>query len=202
MGDTHAKPILQRYNMTGISRSIHVGDVGIGFGVDEDILKLYQEMPGKHTFIRGNHDNLSVIKEKFSDYWHQDGSYEKETSMFFVGGAKSVDSFNRIEGKNWWPDEEVDEKEFDKLILKYAYAKPSIVVTHDIPIQAAAKMYDNHEPFDSVTARKLSEMYEAHQPKLWVAGHWHRKRIRDVYGTKFVVCPMDSFFDIDINYFK
>lgn len=204
MGDTHGKPILQKQNMSGVSRSIHVGDMGIGFDgtVDENLLKLYQETDGRHRFIRGNHDNLSLIKDKFSDYWIPDGTYKPDDDMFLVGGAYSKNKYSLKEGVTWWPDEELSEEEFDKILFKYAYYKPSIVVSHDLPSEAAFKMYDNYDPVVSVTSTYLSKMLEVHQPKLWVAGHWHRKRIREIYGTTFVVCPMDSFYDIDISHFN
>jgi Icc-related predicted phosphoesterase len=47
------------------------------------------------------------------------------------------------------------------------------VFSHDAPQQAAENIFTHKNPDATNTSKLLQEMFEAHQPKVWVFGHWH-----------------------------
>ncbi len=204
IGDTHGKFNTMGIMMQQARKSIHVGDVGIGFTKygDRNIFKKYDTISGDHTFIRGNHDKLFNIKHHFKDYWNKDGSYDADNDIFFVGGAWSIDKRYRTENVDWWKDEEIHEGLFDRILSSYSIIKPSIVVSHDIPKHITPYLYKfgyYDTIYSNTTNVYLERMFYAHQPKLWICGHWHDKSVKNVLGTDFVVVGMDSCIDIDLD---
>lgn len=105
IGDVHAKFDEYFDIAKGVERSVQVGDFGVGFFKDEDYARHNLSVLGQdHRFIRGNHDDPQKCKT-FSNYI-VDGFVHED--IMFVGGAKSVDAINRVEGTSWWKDEELD----------------------------------------------------------------------------------------------
>ena len=45
----------------------------------------------------------------------------------------------------------------------------------------------------------FQNMFERHQPKLWLFGHWHTPFDETVDGTRFVCLPELATIDIDIE---
>lgn len=183
--------------------TIQIGDFGQGFafnsGRDDDIRAFLKDNP-QHRFIRGNHDNPAVVKTS-AGYIH-DG--HAEDNMMFVGGAWSIDYAWRTPQVSWWEDEEVSIKKFDAILDLYDAIRPDIMVTHDAPTIAAKEMiFDTGkirgEQYDTRTADYLSEMFEIHQPKLWIFGHWHFNVMKDIQGTKFVCVNELDWVDVDLE---
>ena len=181
VGDVHGKFRPYKKIIKGVSKSIQVGDMGVGFykyGADREVYPdqnpPYDSMAkGNHRFIRGNHDNPRVCAAH--DFWIPDGT--AEDGIFYVGGASSIDKEYRTEGMDWWPDEELSYEKLQEVIDHYAEVKPEIVISHECPDRIASdyltwvnrvKIQDG-----SRTRQALDRMYEIHQPRLHIFGHWH-----------------------------
>ena len=182
LGDVHGKFRSYKRIIRDVPRSIQVGDMGVGFyyyDVDREI-KASQNPPydsmskGDHRFIRGNHDNPRVCATQ--RFWIPDASVVD--GIFLMGGAHSIDREYRTEGLDWWADEELSYEELSRAIDVYASTKPDVVITHECPDRVAneylawankAKIMDG-----SRTRQALDRMYEIHQPRLWLFGHWHQ----------------------------
>lgn len=194
IGDVHGKFSQYRRILKNSPPSIQVGDMGVGF------LKWphgdpYQNPPfdlmvkGSHRFIRGNHDNPSACRRH--SRWIEDG--HDENGIMFIGGALSVDRAWRIEGFDWWPDEELPVEALNILTDYYTELKPRIMITHDCPEEIAQEMgrrslrIEKLDPrFASRTRQAFQSMWSAHSPELWVFGHWHHSADFTVNGTRFV----------------
>jgi Icc-related predicted phosphoesterase len=142
----------------------------------------------KHLIIGGNHDNYDI----FHTYPHflSDYGYVVDFNgidFFYYRGAYSIDRQYRTIGIDWWANEEVKIEGFMKARELYRQIKPDIMITHDCPefmvlqyIGANARVYQNS------TNWALNELYNIHQPKIWIHGHYHVSKTT-VYGdTKFV----------------
>jgi hypothetical protein len=172
----------------GADMTIQVGDFGIGFGREEELANVDWN---KNKFIRGNHDNPSMCKE-FAGYV-SDGSVVLGTSIFCVGGAFSIDRADRVEGEDWWPDEEMGYEACCEALESYATLKPDVVVSHDCP--SVALPYTYGDPVSSTTSF-LNTLLKIHAPKLWVFGHYHRDVEKLIYPTRFVC--VKSYIDIEV----
>lgn len=156
-------------------RSIQVGDMGIGFkGVG------LHEMSQEHKWFRGNHDNPTKCREHVN--YLGDYGYLPEDKLFWLAGAYSIDRNYRVEGVSWWNDEELSIEELGKAVNLYEETKPEYVLTHECPSEAAIFMLQSligqyfngkKDCANSRTAQALQLMYEIHQPKEFVFGHYH-----------------------------
>ncbi len=185
VGDIHAKyqeylHLLKRY--AGVS-SVQIGDFGIGFVP-------VPEIPDNAWFFRGNHDNPELARQHpnyLGDYGVRimDG-----IKFFFVSGAWSIDQRMRIEGRDWWPEEELSIPELNASLDLYIEEKPDIVLTHDGPNVATDLILNRFslhktKPIPTRTTQALDAMWEAHQPKKWIFGHWHINWKQQIENTQF-----------------
>lgn len=217
IGDIHGKWLRYADLIYPGTESVQVGDFGWGFTdhntyVIEDaearraMHPLDRRTPpemavefamslGKHRYIRGNHDNPAACLR--SKYWIPDGLVENNT--MYVGGAYSIDRDWRIEGYDWWCDEELSMTQLEQIINLYEIAQPEIMVTHDCPDGVAHALFDFYAKFEagSRTRQAFDTMFEIHQPKLWLFGHWHEPRDEVINGTRFVCIPELCYIDID-----
>lgn len=174
--------------------SIQVGDMGLGFRHigDHKDGEFTQNPPhakmkaGNHRFIRGNHDNPGECKK--NSQWIVDGTIEGD--MMFIGGAPSVDKEYRTPDYTWWHDEELSDAELANLIGLYVTVKPRVMITHTCPAEMANAVMVQHRQ-DRIgeicrTERAFQNMFAAHQPELWVFGHWHHTVDYVLNKTRFV----------------
>lgn len=209
IGDVHGK--FNRYErlIEDVPFSIQVGDMGVGFlRLREGMLTPSSNPPfdamskGRHLFIRGNHDNPEVCKRH--KYYIPDGTL-LDDKIFCLGGATSIDKAYRVEGIDWWRDEELSYEELDKLIVRYAELKPSVVCTHEAPQSIANEIlaaFNKTKIGDSSNTRDaLERMFYLHQPKYWVFGHWHQSMSFERNGTKFQCLNELESVDIDLEEF-
>jgi DNA repair exonuclease SbcCD nuclease subunit len=191
IGDTHAK-FLEYKTILPEFESVVVGDFGIGFGVNPISVS-----NTKDKFIRGNHDNPELCKKQHN--WIPDGHVDGK--IFYVGGARSTDIAMRIEGKSWWPEEELSMPEFYQIMDTYEQAKPAIVVSHDAPDPINHYILGYHNWDMSRTNQKLGSMFYLHKPKLWLFGHHHKRFNMEMDGCQFVCIPELGHIDIDVDSF-
>ena len=165
-------------NNTDSEHIIQVGDYGVGFsGVEWDKKADQFNKENNIRFIRGNHDSPDQCKTM--ETWIPDGHVEN--GIMFVGGAWSIDQHRRIPGVSWWHDEELSDRAFDHIIEKYLDEKPEVMVTHDCPHNIAQLIFYHLGYIKKTrTSGWFEYMYERHQPKAWIFGHWHEKHYRRV----------------------
>lgn len=185
--------------------SVQVGDFGLfgGKWADEENywMNLIQTKdPGfSHNFIRGNHDNPTLVKE--TPRYIPDGTIhydERGRTVMYIGGAASIDKVSRVEGKTWWAEEGLTFHELFELHDIYDAVKPDRMVTHDCPESIAGTLFYPHYKFDksSVTRQCFDSMFSTHKPKEWIFGHWHSQRLETVQGTKFICLGINQILEV------
>lgn len=177
--------------------SIQVGDLAGDYSELSDI------DPEFHRVVAGNHDNLPKLSQHFlGDYGTCSiPCNNARLDVFYVRGAASIDRAMRIEGLNWWPDEELSESLHSSVLETYSIAQPRIVVTHDCPselIPSVATLDEDIQP--SQTNELLQRMLEIHAPQWWFFGHHHKNWVfQHPRGTRFVCLGSLAYFDFDEN---
>jgi calcineurin-like phosphoesterase family protein len=201
IGDVHGHigPYLEL--LQDCDESIQVGDLGMGFltGRKEAALdSLWEDSADVHRFIRGNHDDPGRCKE--SPGWIKDGTYDPNTGMMLVGGALSIDKDFRTPGVSWWHDEELSSQEFYRVEQIYITKLPRIMVTHDAPDKVTDVLFKDFKShsFPSRTSVTFQDMFEFHQPDIWIFGHWHQSAAMVIDGTQFICLAELETFDFDL----
>lgn len=191
IGDIHGDYGAYQQIIDGCESSIQVGDFGIGF-INDGF-----ERTESHRFIRGNHDDPGKCKD--NKHWIPDGT--SHAGFFCVGGGFSIDRAWRIEGKSWWPDEELSQKEMYKILDDYEKIKPDYVISHEGPGDVIERMFHDKtlmRPF-SRTSQMLDAMFFIHQPKVWFFGHWHESRHYILNQTDFICLGINAYTDVNID---
>lgn len=98
-----------------------------------------------------------------------------------LGGAFSIDSDLRTEGKDWWADEEPTLEEAQRLIEDGVV---DILVTHDAPLSVPLKS-DLKLPVSLIeranqTRILLDDVVAKLKPPHLIAGHWHQRLIHEM----------------------
>ena len=104
-------------------------------------------------------------------------------SFVSLGGAPSVDLHTRVEGRDWWPQEQMTQVDVDHTIAG-GYA--DVMVTHDAPgppwatrpvetILATNPMgWPNHAlEYARIGRERVTEAFLGVKPRLLVHGHYH-----------------------------
>lgn len=182
---------------------IILGDFGLVFHnhrtqEEQYWLEWLNDKPWTTLFFRGNHDNepklRSDLKEvsglgdtlaqidDFSIYRLLDGHvYSIHGNTFFIlGGAHSVDRGRRIEGRDWWPTEEMTFLE-QKIVfqnLKLHRWKFDYILSHDAPSYVRDILHSHHLE-TSGTVRMLDQIFldRKLEFKHHYFGHHHMDRI-------------------------
>lgn len=208
IGDIHGNT--RRYvdiaNESPDGISIQVGDFGMGFSIDYDILT---KLNGENYFIRGNHDSpnkcheyLNFGKNNTRLSWVEDGMiWNYRNKLFlFIGGAFSIDQERRVDGVSWWHDEELTINQFNIIIDKISkYPRFDYIITHDCPELGCKKIdkyYKNFTHWNSRTRHALQSILEINQPKHWIHGHWHISKNYKLGKTKVYSLAEYGFIDI------
>lgn len=190
--------------------SIQVGDMGF------DYKPLSVLDPEKHRFFAGNHDNFddTVNLMRYGFNARGFGEYNfNGFKFFYVSGGFSIDwklrqsHYFKTGVKTYWDNEELSLKSMIAALEEYKAAKPEIVITHECPRSICKRVGDNEilkrfgynpETFSTRTSELLEAMFQAHQPKTWVFGHYHRDWSDVVNGTHFVCLNELSYMDMEI----
>ena len=178
-------------------RTIQLGDFGYGFFNGEEMERYVSSVEGEHKFIRGNHDNPDLCWE--SPFHLGDWGFDTDESMFWVGGADSIDKDFRTPGVSWWSEEQLDEDSLEDAFNFYVKTKPKLMLTHDCPwsLYTDSLTYKNLAP-PSRTALWLQKMFEEHQPERWYFGHHHKSLKFENNGCKFTCLNELEYEDIEI----
>lgn len=199
IGDIHGNFYDYQLLASEVQESVQIGDFGIGFYSDywHDRVADWQLDNPKHRFIRGNHDNLQKCLEMPG--FIKDGTLKDRT--MFVGGAFSIDRAARVEGETWWADEELSILDFYHIHQLYLDNKPEIMVTHDCPTKASVEMFWGSglirgKKLETRTDQALQAMWEMHQPKYWVFGHYHHTMTYKIGNTTFICVGENDYVDL------
>jgi predicted phosphodiesterase len=192
IGDVHGKHDAYRdliYRTNGYT--LQLGD----FGFKYDILQNVDST--KHLILLGNHDNYDICYK----YPHFLGDYGytslNKIEFFYYRGAYSIDRMYRTIGIDWWEREQVNIEGFMKARELYRQQKPDIVITHDCPETIAYQMIPpGQRVYQNNTNWALQELFNIHEPKLWIFGHYHKSRTIMGGRTKFVCLDELETYDI------
>jgi Icc-related predicted phosphoesterase len=134
----------------------------------------------KHRINFGNHDDYTYLNAA-----HSLGDWSvSKNGIMTVRGADSIDKYRRIEGLDWWPNEELNYDQMKHAIDTYILTKPKIMITHNCPREVSNDLFGIMEK--SITTNGLQAMLEYHQPDLWVFGHHHKSKNEVINGTRFI----------------
>ena len=167
---------------------VQLGDLGIGFLKTEFVLA---NTPKNFRFFVGNHDNRTLANTMPACL----GDFGEFENIFFVSGAHSIDRFDRIEGKSWWPDEELSYSQAMNCLTLWEKSDKDIIVSHDTTQSFVEKfmlIYDR-----SITRSLLQRMIEVRKPKMIVFGHHHRRYEVDHEGIQYRGVAAGGTFILD-----
>jgi hypothetical protein len=194
IGDAHGKIklLMRKVAQAEPHPTFQLGDMGIGFkGVG------FGKQRETFKWFRGNHDNPAKCRA-YHNYLGDYGTLEVEgRNIFYLAGAYSIDAQWRTPGETWWEDEELSWEELDKAYALYAETKPDLVISHECPSEIGRRLLAGllndyqmakTDCCTSRTSRALQRMFDVHQPKDWVFGHYHIDQELSVNGTKFRCC--------------
>lgn len=194
LGDIHGdvKPVYNiLLNTPQNHKLIQLGDFGFRSTYDLHLPKLPYD---RLRILGGNHDEWpSLVKWQHALPRY---GFEKwgNTGVFWVAGAYSIDKSQRIEGADWWKEEELNYKETDACIEEYTtFAQDGqidVVLSHDCPINVGLAVLGEW-PKETHTSKLLYELWKIHEPREWYFGH-HHKRFRKKVGNTMFRC-------LDIN---
>jgi predicted phosphodiesterase len=192
IGDVHGK--YERYVNMARKRpsTLQIGDLGFKYNC------LANLDPENHKFIPGNHDNYDIVRK-----WpHCLGDYGMRSlggvDFFFYRGAYSIDRQYRTVGIDWWEDEQLKIEDFMDAREIYREARPEIVITHDCPeIVASMMLPPGSRLYQNITGWALQEMFNIHQPRTWIFGHWHVSRQISHGDTNFVCLDELEHIELD-----
>lgn len=184
--------------------SFQLGDLGFDYSYMAGRLD-----PKYHKVLGGNHDNYSTNKK--GEFCRQPPhflgdfgvhSVDGVGDFFYVRGGDSIDKDARVEGEDWWPDEQLSEARLDEAINVYGKIEPTMVITHECPARicdlvSTMSTWNGKKIQPSLTARALDLMWSGHKPALWVFGHHHRMWEMRLGPTKFVCLPELGVMDFD-----
>ena len=155
IGDVHGKVMSLASLVNPLDKDdliFQVGDLGFEHSLNKtrELLKHpnFFVVPGNHDYFPevGNAPYLNMVEDFIVD----------NNTLMTIGGANSIDKYHRIEGRDWFRDEEI------------TYA-------------ASISILENH----SFTRKFLDALFEIHQPDGWFFGHHHKSMEGILNGTYF-----------------
>lgn len=188
IGDCHSKIYTYKSIAEQHQFTVQLGD--FGFYQEYRLLRDSGLNPAFNKILLGNHDdyaNRDVIRQfDLGDF----GIYR---DIFFIRGGSSIDVKYRKEYINYWPEENLEFRDFKNALALYDVIKPRIVISHTCPNSIAEKMFG---PLDAdswgldsnwkcTTQVALDSFLEVWQPSLWVFGHFHQTKTMKAGNTKF-----------------
>lgn len=218
-GDCHQKyekifNFIKRFELTEDDIIIVCGDMGLFWDADQKDAQYWIEeyekrCNGVHLFwIDGNHENFDII-----DSWKCEKiMYDNSTHIhyiprgcttwlngkrcLFMGGADSIDRFWRKDFIEWWPQEQITQKQIDDVSIEYY----DYIFTHCGPYTEVFKnrgflytLGNVNENNAIHTSEKMLDQI-AHNIDFghWYFGHYHQ----DIKLDKKYTCVFNDFIEI------
>lgn len=133
-----------------------------------------------HKWLGGNHDFYpnDQFKQSLGDFgfWN---------NLFFVRGAKSIDRAHRIEGVDWFREEELSYSQMSKCYDLFDQHRPDFVISHTCPQSISESVFGFSDK--NSTSIFLEDLFQLHQPKVWIFGHMHTN-ITHYAGDTIFIC--------------
>lgn len=205
IGDVHGKYKEYLAITDKVDASIQIGDLGYQNHLVEFKHK-------NHKFITGNHDNHETDYNLKNCLGRFGFTKLKGFKFFFVSGGFSIDKKFRQNAhftgkwpKTYFENEELSYKECNDCLDLYTKTRPEIVLSHEAPRSIVNRFTNqdilanygfNPSTFTTSTSELLSQMFEIHQPKLWIFGHYHRSWREIINGTQFIL--LDELETVEI----
>jgi len=160
---------------------IQIGDLGFDYSTLDNV------DPDKFKIVSGNHDNMDKIihiPHYLGDYGY---TSVNSVNFFYYRGAYSIDRQYRTIGIDYFEDEQLSIEQFMQARELYRKIKPDIVLAHDCPDFMVSRYIGPHSRiYENITNWALGELYNIHQPKLFIHGHYHVSKTTQYGDTKFV----------------
>ena len=145
-------------------------------------------------FCDGNHEDHHSLQKKVKKcqttkiipnvYYQPRGSVLDigGYKILFFGGASSIDKHLRTPGFDWFPEENITEKDLQNLPPENT--KIDIVISHTCPTEFNIKddLYNGHD-FNRIA---LSHILHTFKPNLWFFGHWHKAKVGAYDNTVYI----------------
>ena len=186
IGDVHGKLDQYKKIVLGAERygdkTISLGDNGFeSEWLDGE--KFLSGLDGgleNHKWLAGNHD----FYPNYPRFGQSLGDFGVWNDVFFIRGAESIDRHRRIEGRDWFREEELNYLEGFNCFKLYEQTKPDFVVSHTCPSLIKEDIFGYTD--NDCTSSLLQQLFEIHQPKIWVFSHMHNSIIYSHLNTTFV----------------
>jgi predicted phosphodiesterase len=193
VGDTHgieadARAAIEAAELREVDYIVQLGDFAYGF--DPKFMELWEFAPCPVYFLRGNHDDVGVLKHLAGslvgpdpvEVWENvhylpDGCtvHLGGSKVAVLGGAVSIDRANRVEDVSWWREECTRADAVIELITNHHQA--DVLLTHDAPegIPAVQRRIGGFPayPETQVNRRLLREAFDHLRPAMLAHGHYH-----------------------------
>ena len=193
IGDVHGK--LNSYYKIILQEkpehSIQLGD--FGFKKHHDWFLGTMDI-SRHKIVFGNHDYYPYLDKPYSLGDYSTIVLPDGRKLMTIRGAWSIDQNQRIQGVDWFREEEMSIVEWNGCINVYEQFKPDIVVSHDAPFSINKSFYGIYEP--NRTSMGLDTCFEIHQPAKWIFGHHHKPKTERVNKCKFTCLGELQFIKI------
>lgn len=192
IGDIHGNMNEWDAIRKGCEYSVQLGDLGVGF------VPTVPQPIKNHWFIRGNHDNPRKCWNR-DDCLYSYGTVFRK--IFYVSGAESEDRSQRVEGFDWWRDEQLSTAALNDMVLEWRkicdkQSVPEIFVSHCAPESAEYAMGFSWK--SCKTSAALEACWQIAKPKVWLYGHYHEMFDRTINGTRFICLPPSVTWELDV----
>jgi hypothetical protein len=194
------------YSKDPYTQLIQLGDFGAGFG-NEPFEEDWFHNPSL-TIIRGNHDSPDLFKLHRPPFIL---NWEIRGDCLFICGAESIDRYRRIEGVDWWPNEELSYDQWQHLFdaLETFYSTKGKVInyvfSHDAPLEYVKENLGLDIDLPSRTQNNLQFFIDylidngLPKPKKWFHGHYHRSKISTWKNIEFYSVDINEVLDIELD---
>lgn len=175
---------------------MQVGDFGFVWSNDIDTARRVLNEVSSHEiaaglllrFLPGNHENHPVLEQLAASAERTpEGHYRLAPRVYYtgrvarwtsgshrlaaVGGATSIDRWDRIAGVSWWPEEELTEAE---VVAAQQLPPVDVLFSHDGPTGIPLPYLVPDLPSD-IHRDRMARVGAALRPRLWLHGHYHAR---------------------------
>jgi Icc-related predicted phosphoesterase len=182
VGDSHGDLLfierIERFALSQqVDKIIYLGDFGYWPGYNDDFI--CRDWQLSTYFLDGNHENHSKLNHAAKEfvpitsnlfYLPRGFSWEWNNVRFLsLGGAYSIDRFQRTVNVDWFVDEVISEEDVNRACNN----KPvDIMLTHDSPYGVNIGQYGSSLESD-INRKHINTVLKALKPKELYHGHFH-----------------------------
>lgn len=162
--------------------------------------KLKGVKPGnsKVYWCDGNHEDHSMIKqngyinEVYDNVYHASRGSTLELkdgrTILFIGGSDSIDKKYRTPSIDWFFEENISLKEFERAMN--VDKKIDIIISHTCPYRFP--VIEQYKDYGDCNRYALDLILKKHKPDKWYFGHWHQFKEGEYLNTKWTCLDYPS----------